>query len=477
VHKLDLLINDFNENNVNYCVWKGPSKYSLVKTGKEDLDLLIDNKSLEKAFKLLKKRGFFEVVNSIEKDDFGTHDFLYLTENSEWIHIHVHLYILFGNSVVRDYYLPIESEILDSKEFNLEHKIWVINSYDDILLSLSRYIIRRKPLIGYANLSLDLQTLKMYYLNRAIESLGDRKGVYNDYLIDASLNLEEISERSVVDLRSKVAKTISPFRDKKNISYYINYLLVLTKLVWKKVMKKNGEKKLKSKGFFVAFVGIDGSGKSSAIERLKNTLSAHLKVCTISVGSGVSGASWYRSLAFKVFGNKAKFKSHVKIRAASETIKKYPWYYSLWLIICYYDKNNEIRKGFQAARNGSVVLCDRWLQTQVHNFIDSPRINKASATNFLTKIVYNLEKKVFLLTKVNKPDLIIHFDVSPENSLIRKPDDLTLELATFASEKIKEIEWDGVDVIRINADECIVDVDKALNEIINKYLSIYQNES
>jgi thymidylate kinase len=312
--------------------------------------------------------------------------------------------------------------------------------------------------------------LKKNFADEKIELLGDRNGVYIKSIISTLSNLKNTKQHDLINIRRDVLKSITPYRDSLNLKYFINYIFILIKLIWKKIMKRKGQKTLANRGLVVAFVGIDGSGKSSAIERVNKKISEHFDVQTISLGSGVSGASWYRKLAFKVFGTKAKFKSHVKNRSSKNAVKKYPWYYTLWLMICLYDKKNAVLKGVQAARSGSIVLCDRWLQTEIENFTDSPRINKKSAITYLTKKLYNLEQEVFSLTKVHKPDLIFRFDVSPENSVLRKPNDLTLEQAIHASQKIKDIVWGGVKVISIDANDSIENVDGSLSEAINKVI-------
>ena len=106
------LLNDWHDNDIVYCVWKGVNKFEQVLEGKEDLDILLHNESSNRAVELLYDNGFVQFNNIVSKSDVGTLDFLKLMDSGVWLHIHVHFSIVFGSSVVRHYRLPIEKEIL-----------------------------------------------------------------------------------------------------------------------------------------------------------------------------------------------------------------------------------------------------------------------------------------------------------------------------------------------------------------------------
>lgn len=61
----------------------------------------------------------------------------------------------------------------------------------------------------------------------------------------------------------------------------------------------------------VAFVG---SGKTSAIEKF---FSKQMNTKSIFLGSGKSGAPWYRKLIFNIMGSKPKLKTHKAVKKIS----------------------------------------------------------------------------------------------------------------------------------------------------------------
>ena len=61
--------------------------------------------------------------------------------------------------------------------------------------------------------------------------------------------------------------------------------------------------------------------------------------------------------------------------------------------------------------------------------------------------------------------------MSPENSVLRKPNDLNLVQARDAVHKIKEINWNNVPLMTIDANQEIGDVDRQLNTIVQSILA------
>ena len=162
-HHLSNLLTDWDERDILYCVWKGVSKLHKVLDCEEDLDVLLDKKSLQEARLILEKNGFVEFKNVISRSDLGTLDFLKFLENGGWIHIHLHLDILFGNSVQRDYRLPLANKILQSRVWDGDFNIWVISPIYDLSLFIIRHSLRSVSVIPSARYDLDLREIKEFY--------------------------------------------------------------------------------------------------------------------------------------------------------------------------------------------------------------------------------------------------------------------------------------------------------------------------
>lgn len=473
------LLNDWHDNDIVYCVWKGVNKFEQVLEGKEDLDILLHNESSNRAVELLYDNGFVQFNNIVSKSDVGTLDFLKLMDSGVWLHIHVHFSIVFGSSVVRHYRLPIEKEIFETKFWDDKYEVWTIQPTYDLLLFLVRHLLRKNPFNIYVDFENDLRELQKYYKNADVIINSASASKLNEHFSVLTLMLDKYPNLEMKDVKSIRSKIKSFYKMQKEqtdtyyfISYFSNYILNSGTIILRRLGLPVYKKRLIKSGVLIAFIGIDGSGKSSAIERLQRNLSSQISTFSISMGSGVSGASWYRKLVFKLFGTKAKFKGHIQAREdrLNKLKSNLPWYYALWMMICLYDKRRELHKGITKKSRGAVILSDRWLQEEIQGFVDSPRVAFDKNGNWINKKLYKLEREVYRMSKYNKPDYIVRFDVNAENSVLRKPNDLSFQQAEEAAKKIKNIIWIGSTVKEINANNEISVVDRDLNKLIQSIL-------
>jgi hypothetical protein len=90
----------------------------------------------------------------------------------------------------------------------------------------------------------DLSDLKKNFADEKIELLGDRNGVYIKSIISTLSNLKNTKQHDLINIRRDVLKSITPYRDSLNLKYFINYIFILIKLIWKKIMKRKGQKNI-----------------------------------------------------------------------------------------------------------------------------------------------------------------------------------------------------------------------------------------
>ncbi len=135
-----------------------------------------------------------------------------------------------------------------------------------------------------------------------------------------------------------------------------------------------------------------------------------MNVTNVFLGNGQSGASWYRKAIFFFFGAKAKWRTHKQLKNNHSNPRSHvPWYYSLWILICLRDKEKNFRRAIRARANGSLVLSDRWPQSQLAATFDGPRIYGKTGLGRFAKYVAKREK-LFLDRAGNYvPDLVLRF--------------------------------------------------------------------
>ena len=154
---------------------------------------------------------------------------------------------------------------------------------------------------------------------------------------------------------------------------------------------------MRDKGYFISFEGIDGSGKSTQIQRLADFLRS-LRfdiVVTRELASSVGGEE-IRKLLLQ--GDVDRWSAETEI-----------------LLFTAARRDHLERIILPAMKNGQIVICDR--------FTDSTRMYQGMRGPKLKKLVDMLDKEVI----GHDPDLTILIDIDPEIGLRRAKSRETVE--------------------------------------------------
>ena len=154
---------------------------------------------------------------------------------------------------------------------------------------------------------------------------------------------------------------------------------------------------MNSKGYFISFEGIDGSGKSTQIHKLAEFLEIldYDIVITREPGGSVGGEE-IRNLLLQ--GNVDRWSAETEI-----------------LLFTAARRDHLERVILPALEKGKIVICDR--------FTDSTRVYQGMRGHNLRNLVDTLNEKVINFD----PDLTIVIDINPEISLKRAKSRKTIE--------------------------------------------------
>ena len=146
---------------------------------------------------------------------------------------------------------------------------------------------------------------------------------------------------------------------------------------------------MKNKGYFISFEGIDGSGKSTQIQKLAEFLEARdFDIVITREPGGSKGGEEIRNLLLQ--GNVDRWSAETEI-----------------LLFTAARRDHLERIILPALEEGKIVICDR--------FTDSTRMYQGMRGVNLRKLVDTLNEKVIKFD----PDLTIVIDINPEISLAR----------------------------------------------------------
>lgn len=457
-------------NKVSYCHWKSTNHLKETMEGITDIDVLFDSNQANLVEKLILEMGFerFETANLRSYP--GIHDYICLDESGKWVHIHLHFILNLGDRWVKAYRFPIEKEMLSRALYIDEYNTYIVNPYDELMLFCLRMSLKYHSPFHHKGICEELLFLKDKCKNANL--------AYEDFhqyfksiglILEYILSTEKLNKRKLNSLSHGIARELSIFRRFGFIKF--KYLSLKRKIYryyieFRRRKLSNfatGRRAIPTGGKIIAIVGIDGSGKTSTLSYIEKLFAIQMNVCKVFLGNGKSGASWYRKIIFSIYGTKAKTNSSQGSSGSNPLKKqKVTWYYALWILVCLFDKEKNLKLAISAKSNGSLVISDRWPQQEVVGTFDGARINVDNPKNWIVKYVKKREQKFLLLASLIKPDLIIRLRVSPETSLIRKPDDLTLDQAIRNSQLLNDIEWGNTKLVDIDADQSIEEVNKAV---------------
>src|SRR5699024_8610980 len=140
-----------------------------------------------------------------------------------------------------------------------------------------------------------------YYLDDKIEGYIGLSGVNLLKDLDNGKDLSKIKEREIRKAFSK-----NQFRRITFTRFFcfskLRYLYRIYTEFNRRIRKdySSGRRTLPNGGMIITFVGIDGSGKSSGIERIRHFFGKHMNVQTNFLGSGKSGAGFMRRMIMNV---------------------------------------------------------------------------------------------------------------------------------------------------------------------------------
>ena len=481
------LLDRFNEK-ILYCHWKSNQHFSDALVGIDDLDILIDRNQYEEVVNIAHELGYkrFYIPNS--RAYVGIEDFLgFDYETGKIIHLHLHSRLVVGEKHLKGFHLPIEEMILKNRIWNKESVAYFSSPYDELLLLIIRTGMKVRKRDFYKKSMLRGNTYKEF-----------------EWLKEQCLDFEEkISKEEWISERIKKVcircfngdlSWINVYRMHKylykDIPCYSQGGLIHNTLErnireFKRVILEIKKRYINSKytltrrrvatgGVIIAFLGSDGSGKSTTIEEIKKWLEKVMDVRYFYLGSGDGNSSVLRKplkIAVNIakkFGiikktenfNDSSLKQKEDVNRSKLGFARKMWIYTL--------SRERIKKLICAARCrifGFVVLTDRYPQDEFDGLCDGPRLRGKKG------IAAKIEEKSYRIAKLCPPDLCIKMIVSPEIAAKRKPGEIHVETSRNLTARVKNIKFSSrTKIIEINADQeqskVWLDVKRAIWEII-----------
>jgi len=490
------LIKALNENEVSYCHWKSNEHLIPGIYGKTDLDILIRRQDSKKFIKILNGLGFVQLRSNIYQPVNSIDDWLgYCSSSQITIHIHAHYKIVTGKKFVKEYYLPWEEIVLNNVITDSSTGMEIIDPNLELIILLIRLSIklsfknRLKSLFTSKSIiSKDIQNEIDYLLSHCdekkvkeyIEILFNNEKTLSSHLKEIIMHSKH-NRVSITRLKKLINKHLNKYRtyssiltnykyEKHKMKYYYNSIKSVLKI------DINRKKSPITGGLIIAFIGADGSGKSTMLNETYNWLNWKINVVKLYLGSGDYNEDFGLKL-IKRFIKKNKNKnstnkvndqylskdSNTDFKSKLRTILKA-------MVFVYIAKNKmkTLQKASKMSMKGTIVLLDRYPQTQFFGINDGRNIRYNNEPGMYGSIIHRLskvEEKLFSRMQEIHPDIVFKLNVDPSIAIQRKPDHDFNHIKTKV-DIVSKLSFKNSIVYEINANSSIYEVQNLIKNSI-----------
>jgi thymidylate kinase len=404
------------------CHWKSNLHLNDALAGKTDLDLMVHVDDCSKFKRVIADLDFKEMISPPEKRYPGIEDYLgFDYETGNLIHLHVHFKLIMGQKKVKNHHLPLEQYVLNNlHEINgvpvprAEIELLFLCLRANLKTSVKdvwRVRLRKRSMIYPSAIIEEFNFLLVNANSNKFRRAIQKSGLLLDEALfvefSDALRNDCLTFKLSLKMRTHVFKSLKKYRRYSAPVCFLRVALTMFKAL--RVVQcffKQKRKKLSKKGKVFAFIGADGSGKSTLTAEIAFWLSWKLSVRLRYLGKQRT-SSIMLMMHLSTFINKFKRTSFGKV--INKSVKNI---YNLataimWLLVA--KKRLRIhRKVCKLAERSYTVIVDRYPLIQLHNMdypMDGPRIRAECGLKWMSLLVkeestyslIELPNKIFVL--------------------------------------------------------------------------------
>jgi energy-coupling factor transporter ATP-binding protein EcfA2 len=488
------------QGHVRYCHWKGdPQGIAAALAGSSDLDLLIDPAHAPAAATALARCGFKRFVAAPLLRDPDVEDYLALDPaTSRLLHCHVHYRLIAGEPYLKDYRLPWAERLLATRRPDPSGLIYVPEPALELVFLWTRCATRLRlrdvaraalgrpcvtPSVAREHAWLCQRTDRATAVARCDDLLGARATPAFDRLVSGDITLGKL-----LRFRRVARAALRPWRQHGALSgRLLRWRRELTTLVAKLNRAQLGitgpvRRTRPGGGMMVAFLGSDGSGKSTLTRALGALLAPKLDVVQVYFGSGDGPGSLLRwplrvarrlSRRLEGFGRGRRETAAGSSGATTPRLRSGPLRsvgLVLWALALAVEKRRKLRAAWQARNRGVLVLADRYPQTQLPGFNDGPLLGHlADHRHGALRALARFEAEPYTWAARHPPDLVVKLSVTPATAVRRKPETGMVEVRRRIA-ALGTLAFPGAAVVALDANRPLAEVLEAVERVVWNHL-------
>ena len=482
------ILHEFHRQQIAYCYWKSSRRLRAVLAGEGDIDLLVARTDQHRVQLILVERDFKLFPSVGDREHPATLSFLgYDERTGQLIHIHLHFFLIVGEKFLKNYRLPWEAIFLKRAILHPTLPIQILDPASEAVLLAVRACLdlgRLDPI----TLRLWRTTKRKFALDRTeLAARVDRALVHD--LAARLLNEELAGHVADAIYREELPLTDARIRRRmrKHCAVYRSYNVVEARarsagrsLFWLAgSMNKHllhtprpWNRRAPGGGCMIAMMGVDGSGKSTSVAAMQAWLSSKIDILPIYFGTGDGRPSLFfwpfklmMPLMVRVLKSRRRNVSRRKISGGAPALP-YRLLLIVWAVAVAMDKRTKLSTARRAISRGLIVLTDRFPQDQIFGFNDGPSLTRLPMVPHWLR---RFESATYALARRVPPDLIIQLVVTPETAARREPS-MDPETIRERIAALQRLEFPGVHVVRVDAEQPLPDVIRAVKREIWRLL-------
>ena len=284
LNKIGSLLAALDVQDIAYVSWKNNHQLQSSMSGIGDIDLFVPVDKRSKFIELCKFNGWIELVNPIARHPWIVHLYA-LGDDRTIFHIHVYFKIVTGETWLKEYYVPLDTWMIENRTWDNDHNIWVLNNKCQAYLFLIRHLLKCASLTGRILYKRDIDSYDEEWKACSYGlGLDDIRGPFDiaPYL-EGSKTLG--SKLDLPTVRSAFLFRLSflPFLRYTPVSLPLRRIYSFLKRLVNKFFLRR-KKMLPGVGLTIAISGVDGSGKTTMLEEADKFLGQFLTVERFHLG-------------------------------------------------------------------------------------------------------------------------------------------------------------------------------------------------
>lgn len=424
----------FEREGILYSHWKSNLQLGEPAGGDGDYDLLVDRGSFTRAVAVLAQYGFKEATTRWGADSPGIHHYYgFDATNEQLVHVHLFSMVLTGESFVKNHLFPFDAMLLDNVSYfgplrvtdrSAELVIFILRNFIKYGSLPDLMVLRHKS----ASLRDELLWLEQGAdFERTLWLLSQHVPVLDQALFVAciqALKGDQPLFRRII-LARKVRQQLKVYARHGFWGRLFAYASLLFVELRRRVGTKRKNKRLRTGGAVIAFVGAEATGKSTLVAETACWLGSTFSLKVVHAGKPpatvlTAPASWLLPLIRRRFSSLRTntLDGHIgsadgerqasgKKRGAAALV------YAMRAVILAWERRQLLVRARRDAANGDLVICDRYPSDTV-GAMDSPRLpepqDQDGLVGAITAGLARLEQRLY--RQIAPPDTVLRLHVS-----------------------------------------------------------------